>query len=76
VLLVQEHRAAEAIPLFERALAASPDFTEARLNLAIACQESGQRDRAVSLYREVLARAKPGSPERSAAADLLRGLGR
>jgi choline-sulfatase len=75
VLLVQQRRAAEAIPLFERALATSPDFIEARLNLAIACHESGQRARAAALYREVLARAKRGSRERRAAADLLRSLG-
>jgi tetratricopeptide (TPR) repeat protein len=76
VLLVQQQRAAEAIPMFERALATSPDFIEARLNLAIACQESGQGERAIGLYREVLARAKPGTRERRAAADLLRSLGR
>jgi choline-sulfatase len=76
VLLVQQQRAAEAIPLFERALAASPEFAEARLNLAIAYQESGQRERAAAAYRDVLARARPGSRERRAAADLLRSLGR
>jgi len=76
VLLVQQRRAAEAIPLFERALAAAPDFHEARLNLAIAYQESGQHERATALYRELLTRAKAGSPERRAAADLLRSLGR
>jgi choline-sulfatase len=76
VLLVQERRALEAIPLFERALASAPDFTEARLNLGIAYQEGGQPDRAASVYREVLAAARPGSPERRAAADLLRSLGR
>jgi tetratricopeptide (TPR) repeat protein len=76
VLLVQHRRAAEAIPLFERAIAASPDSVEARLNLGIAYQESGQRDRAIGAYREVLARAKPDSPERRAATDLLRSLAR
>ncbi len=76
VLLVQQQRPTEAIPLFERALSASPGFTEARLNLGIAYQQSGQPDRAVAAYREVLARTKPGSPERRAAADLLRSLGR
>ena len=75
VLLVEQRRASEAIPLFERALATSPDFHEARLNLAIACHESGQRDRAAALYREILTRAKPGTRERRAAADLLRSVG-
>jgi choline-sulfatase len=76
VLLVQQRRATEAIPLFERALASSPDFHEARLNLAIAYQESGQRERAAAVYREVLAHAKAGSPERRAAAELLRSFNR
>jgi tetratricopeptide (TPR) repeat protein len=76
VLLVQQQRATEAIPMFERAIAAAPDLVEPRLNLGIAYQESGQRDRAVAAYREVLARAKPGSPERRAASDLLQSLTR
>jgi choline-sulfatase len=76
VLLVEQQRPREAIPLLERALATSPDFNEARLNLAIAYQESGERERAIALYREVVARAKRGAPERRAAADLLRSLGR
>jgi arylsulfatase A-like enzyme/Flp pilus assembly protein TadD len=75
VLLVQEKRAADAIPLFERAFAMAPGLIEARLNLGIALQESGQRDRAAAAYRDVLAHAKPGSPERRAASDLLRSLG-
>ena len=74
VLLVEEKRAAEAVPLFERAVSAAPDFVEARLNLAIAYQESGQRERAAAAYRDVLARARPGSRERQAAAELLRNL--
>jgi choline-sulfatase len=72
VLLVQQRRAADAIPYFERALQSAPDLIEARLNLGIAYQESGQRDRALATYRDVLSRARPGSPERRAAADLLR----
>jgi choline-sulfatase len=76
VLLVQQQRPAEAIPLFERALQASPDFVEARLNLGIAYQESGQHDRARDAYRDVLARASRDAPERRAATDLLRSLER
>lgn len=76
VLLVQQGRAADAVPLFERALQTAPEFVEARLNLGIAYQEAGKRDDAARAYREVLSRARPGSPERRAAADLLRNLGR
>ena len=46
VLLVEAKRPAEAIPWFERAIAAAPDFVEARLNLGIALQQSGQTARA------------------------------
>jgi len=76
VLLVQQGRAAEAIPWFERALESSPAFVEARLNLGIAYQESGQRDRARDAYRQVLAQAPASARERRAAADLLRSLAR
>jgi tetratricopeptide (TPR) repeat protein len=75
VLLVQQKRANDAIALFERAIDVSPAFTEARLNLGIAYQQSGQPSRAIEAYRDVLARARPGSPERRAATDLLRSLG-
>jgi tetratricopeptide (TPR) repeat protein len=71
---VQQRRPAEAIPWFERALQASPEHVEARLNLGIAYQESGQRDRARAVYRDVLIRAPRAAPERRAAADLLRSL--
>ncbi|PYR04141.1 MAG: hypothetical protein DMG00_24545, partial [Acidobacteria bacterium] len=54
VLLVESHRPAEAVPWLERAVAASPDFVEARLNLGIALQQSGQIDDAASVYRDVL----------------------
>jgi arylsulfatase A-like enzyme/Flp pilus assembly protein TadD len=74
VVLVQQGRAADAIPWFERALHASPEFVQARVNLGIAYQESGQHDRAREAYRQVLARAPRGAPERQAAAELLRSL--
>ncbi len=72
VLLVQSHRAPEAIRWFERALAGSPGFVEARLNLGIAYQESGNTRKAVEQYRRVLESARSGSPERQAAAALLK----
>jgi len=75
VLLVEMNRSSEAIPLFERALAAAPDFLEARLNLGIALQQSGQRERAASVYREVLAAPARYKRERDAATHLLAALG-
>jgi cytochrome c-type biogenesis protein CcmH/NrfG len=75
VLLVQQHRAPDAVRWFEQALAASPRFVEARLNLGIAYQEIGNRDKAVEAYRKVLADAAVGSRERQAASTLLAQLG-
>ena len=74
VLLVQQQRAADAIRWFEQALAGSPQFVEARLNLGIAYQETGQRDQAAAAYRRVIADAQPGSRERDAAEKLLASL--
>jgi FimV-like protein len=57
------------------ALKTSPDFHEARLNLGIAYQESGERDKAAAVYREVLAKAPPRfARERKAAKELLQTL--
>ena len=76
-LLVQGGKPADAIPWFELALKRSPDFHEARLNLGIAFQESGQRDRAAAAYREILAKAPARFVrERKAAAELLEQLAR
>ena len=74
MLLVQRKRALEAIPWFERALAGSPRFVEARLNLGIAYQESGNRDKAFEVYRRVIADSSPASREHSAATALLAAL--
>jgi choline-sulfatase len=74
VLLVQGKRAAEAIPWFEQAIAGSPRFVEAMLNLGIAYQETGNREKARETYRRVLAEASPGSKEHRAATDLLASL--
>ena len=75
VLLVQQQRPADAVPWFERALLHAPQLHEARLNLGIAYQESGQREKAAAAYRELLATTPPEfKRERQAAARLLRGL--
>ena len=75
VLLVQQQRPADAIRWFEQALAGSPAFMEARLNLGIAYQESGNPDRARDVYRRVVKDAPAGSREHEAAAKLLASLG-
>jgi Tfp pilus assembly protein PilF len=76
VLLVQQHRSGEAIRWFEQALAGSPRFVEARLNIGIAYQESGNRERAADAYRRVLTDAAPASREYQAAKTLLDQIGR
>jgi tetratricopeptide (TPR) repeat protein len=74
-LYVQGRRAAEAVPLFERAVRRDPALWEARLNLGIALQESGQLQRAAEIYREILATAPPSARrERDAASALLTSL--
>jgi tetratricopeptide (TPR) repeat protein len=70
VLLVESQRPAEAVAWFERALASAPDFVEARLNLGIALQETGQTGRAIEQYRQVL-NARGAAREKEAAAKLL-----
>ena len=72
MLLVQQRKAADAIPWFERALQRSPDFYEARLNLGIAYQQSGDRAKAAAVYRDILSKAPPRfARERKGAAELL-----
>ena len=63
------------MPWFERAIAAAPDLVEARLNLGIALQQSGQTARAAETYRQVLAAPAHFTRERDAAAKLLAALG-
>ncbi len=74
VLLVQRQQAREAVPLLRRALEVDGRFVEARLNLGIACQESGDAACAREAYRAVLRDAVPGARERQAAQALLGGL--
>jgi Tfp pilus assembly protein PilF len=75
VLLVEMNRPADAVPYFERAIAATPDLVEARLNLGIALQQSGQTARAAEAYRQVLAAPARFKRERDAAAKLLSAMG-
>ena len=75
VLLVEANRSAEAAPWFERAIAAAPDLVEARLNLGIALQGSGENARAAEAYRQVLAASGRHPREKDAASKLLAGLG-
>jgi len=74
VLLVEDGRAAEAIPLLESAARAEPEFWEARLNLGIAYQTAGRLADAAAAYRAVLVAPERFSRERRAAAELLAGL--
>jgi tetratricopeptide (TPR) repeat protein len=53
------NRNAEAIPQYEMALRARPDYASARFNLANALAKSGRVDEAVTNLRQVLAK-NPG----------------
>jgi tetratricopeptide (TPR) repeat protein len=61
-LEVATDRPAEALPLFERALALDPELHEVRLNRAIALELAGDRPAAITAYREFLS-ASAGDPE-------------
>jgi len=55
------NRNADAIPEFERALQARPDYASARFNLATAQAKTGKIDEAIENLRKVLA-ANPDDP--------------
>jgi len=75
VLLVEAKRPGEAVAWFERALAAAPDLVEARLNLGIAQQQTGDVAAARTSYRAVLASGGSHPREKRAASQLLASLG-
>jgi choline-sulfatase len=56
-LEVQVHKPADAIQYFDRALFIAPQLHEARLNRAIAEELAGNRQAAITGYREFLARS-------------------
>jgi tetratricopeptide (TPR) repeat protein len=76
VLLVEAQHPADAVPLFEQALAVAPDFAEARLNLGIALQNAGKSDLAAAQYRQILATSGSHPREKDAATKLLAAMGR
>jgi Flp pilus assembly protein TadD len=78
-LEVQRHHPDAAIPYFERALALAPALHEARLNLAIARELTGDRTGAISGYKDFLARTtgdREYEEQRRAAQQLLARLER
>jgi choline-sulfatase len=75
VLLVEANRPSEAVDWFRRAVEARPGFVEAELNYAIALQQSGARQRAIEVYRSLLANPGNYPREKQAARELLAALG-
>jgi tetratricopeptide (TPR) repeat protein len=73
VLLVQADRPREALPLLERAVKLDPNFGEARLNLGIARQQSGDLTGARSAYLEIV-HSPRFKPQQAAAGALLKTL--
>jgi len=75
VLLVEANRPSEAVDWFRRAIDTRPGFVEAELNYAIALQQSGDRQRAIEVYRSLLANPGDYPREKQAARELLAALG-
>ena len=61
-LLLDQHRSAEAEQALLSATAASPSDATPLFNLAVLYQQQGEREKALPLYRRVLA-LKPGDPD-------------
>lgn len=55
LLALRQHKAAEAVTLFERALSADPGYAPYQVNLATALKESRRTEEAVALLRKAIA---------------------
>jgi choline-sulfatase len=75
LLMVSTGRAAAAVPLLERVVAAAPRFYEAWLNLGKARQATGDGAGAADAYRRVLSAPPAAAAPRRAAAELLASVG-
>jgi tetratricopeptide (TPR) repeat protein len=56
VLLVDRQRPAEALPAYERAIAADPELADAHYNLALLYEHAGRKQEAVrhfAIYRKL-----------------------
>lgn len=60
--LLDLHQLNRARALFAQVSARYPDLSEAQFGLALALEQLGERDAAVSAWRRFLSRAQPGSP--------------
>ena len=76
LVLVAQQRDAEAIPLFQRAIAARPDDTRARIALSNALIHCGRADEALALCNELLLMAPFDRDARHNRAVALRALAR
>ena len=76
LVLVAQHRDAEAVPLFQRAAAARPDDTKARIALSNALIHCGRADEALAVCNELLLMAPFDRDARHNRAVALRALAR
>ena len=76
LVLVAQHRDAEAVPLFQRAVAARPDDTHARIALSNALIHCGRADEALAACNELLLMAPFDRDARHNRAVALRALAR
>jgi choline-sulfatase len=76
VVLSDDGRPLESIPLFRRALTLDPDFNEARFNLALAHLRAGQKPDAAREAEELLRRLPADAPQRREVERLREAAGR
>jgi arylsulfatase A-like enzyme/Flp pilus assembly protein TadD len=70
---MQEKRASDAVPCFQRTLEILPEMAEARLNLGMAEEMSGDRQAAITAYRDFIA-ATATDPRYASLLTVARGL--